>query len=172
MNEMQWKPQKDSSEPLHLQIYHYLKQKIMHGEWTVGTKIPTQREMAKQFQVNRSTVVYALEGLIADGLLETKVGDGTRVINNTWSLLTSTPPPDWKSYVSSGIYKPNIDIIQEINRAEADPTFIRLGTGELSPSLLPNDRMRRYYEQVTRTYRLDMWNQKGYYLFVRRLVNI
>ncbi|WP_277679422.1 PLP-dependent aminotransferase family protein [Gracilibacillus dipsosauri] len=142
MNEMQWKPQKDSSEPLHLQIYHYLKQKIMHGEWTVGTKIPTQREMAKHFQVNRSTVVYALEGLIADGLLETKVGDGTRVINNTWSLLTSTPPPDWKSYVSSGIYKPNIDIIQEINRAEADPSFIRLGTGELSPSLLPNDRMR------------------------------
>lgn len=61
MNEMQWKPQKGSSVPLHLQIYNYLKRKIMHGEWTVETENSHQRELAKQFQVNRSTIVFLNE---------------------------------------------------------------------------------------------------------------
>lgn len=50
--------------------------------------------------------------------------------------------PDWISYVTSGIHKPNITLIQEINKAEANPNFIRLGTGELSPDLLPNKKMQ------------------------------
>lgn len=141
MTEIDWKPQKTSSIPLHQQITNYMKKKILIGEWTIGTKIPTQRNLAKLFQVNRSTIVIALEELAADGLIESKVGSGTRVINNTWSLLASTPPPDWISYVKSGIHKPNISIIQEINKAEADPNMIRLGTGELSPDLLPTDKM-------------------------------
>jgi GntR family transcriptional regulator of abcA and norABC len=141
MSELEWKPQKNSSVPLHQQISDFMKKKIMNGEWTIGTKIPPQRNLAKLFRVNRSTIVIALEELAADGLIESKVGSGTRVINNTWSLLASTPPPDWISYVKSGIHKPNITIIQEINKAEADPNMIRLGTGELSPDLLPNKKM-------------------------------
>ena len=141
MPEIEWKPQKTSSVPLHQQISDYLKKKIINGEWTIGTKIPPQRNLAQLFQVNRSTIVIALEELAADGLIESRVGSGTRVINNTWSLLASTPPPDWINYVKSGIHKPNITIIQEINKAEADPNMIRLGTGELSPDLLPNKEM-------------------------------
>jgi GntR family transcriptional regulator of abcA and norABC len=141
MPEIEWKPQKTSSIPLHQQISNYMKKKITNGEWTIGTKIPPQRNLAKLFQVNRSTIVIALEELAADGLIESKVGSGTRVINNTWSLLASNPPPDWINYVKSGIHKPNISIIQEINKAEADPNMIRLGTGELSPNLLPNKKM-------------------------------
>ncbi|WHY61835.1 PLP-dependent aminotransferase family protein [Cytobacillus firmus] len=141
MSELDWKPEKNSIVPLHQQIYDFMKNKIMNGEWTIGTKIPPQRNLAKRFQVNRSTIVTSLEELAADGLIESKVGSGTKVINNTWSLLASTPPPDWISYVKSGIHKPNITIIQEINKSEADPAMIRLGTGELSPDLLPNRKM-------------------------------
>ncbi|SET16245.1 GntR family transcriptional regulator, regulator for abcA and norABC [Salinibacillus kushneri] len=141
MSELEWKPQKNSSVPLHQQISDFMKKKILNGEWTIGTKIPPQRNLANLFQVNRSTIVIALEELAADGLIESKVGSGTRVTNNTWSLLASNPPPDWFSYVKSGIHKPNITIIQEINKAEADPNMVRLGTGELSPKLLPNKIM-------------------------------
>ncbi|MFC4402396.1 PLP-dependent aminotransferase family protein [Gracilibacillus xinjiangensis] len=141
MSELEWEPQKNSPVPLHQQIYDFMKKKIINGEWTIGTKIPPQRNLAKRFQVNRSTIVTALDELAADGLIESKVGSGTTVINNTWSLLASTPPPDWISYVKSGIHKPNTSIIQEINKAEADPDIIRLGTGELSPDLLPNKKM-------------------------------
>lgn len=142
MPEIKWKPQKNSTIPLHQQISDYVKRKILNGEWTVGTKIPPQRRLAELFEVNRSTIVTALDELVADGLIESKVGSGTKVINNTWNLLASVSPPDWISYVTSGIHKPNITLIQEINKAEANPNFIRLGTGELSPDLLPNKKMQ------------------------------
>ena len=50
------------------------KRKILHGEWTIGTKIPSQRKLAEELQVNRSTVTAAVDELIAQGLLEGKEG--------------------------------------------------------------------------------------------------
>ncbi len=138
---MDWKPDRSSSIPLHVQITEYVKRKILYGEWTVGTKLPSQRALAKQFSVNRSTVVTALQELAADGFIESKVGSGTMVANNTWSLLASAPPPDWISYVRSGIHEPNLTVIQKINEAEADPNMIRLSTGELSPELMPKEQV-------------------------------
>jgi len=142
MIDIEWRPQRNSSIPLHEQISNYMRKKIMDGQWTIGTKIPSQRNLAKLFQVNRSTIVIALEELAADGLIESKVGSGTSVVNNTWSLLASASPPDWISYVKAGIHKPNMTMIQEINKAEANPSIIRLGTGELSPELLPYGKMK------------------------------
>jgi GntR family transcriptional regulator, regulator for abcA and norABC len=114
MIELDWKPDKSSPTPLYIQIKEYIKEKIETGEWAVGTKIPPQRKLAEALGVNRSTIVAALEELIAEGLLEGKSGSGTKVINNTWSLMTSTPPPDWNSYVQAGIHHPNLPTIQEI----------------------------------------------------------
>ena len=159
---MNWKPQKSSAMSLHLQISTYIKQKILNGEWTVGMKLPPQRILAKQFEVNRSTIITALEELAADGLVESKVGSGTKVVNNTWSLLASSPPPDWISYVRSGIHEPNINIIQKINEAEANPTIIRLGTGELSPELLPTEQMKKFLQNdVDSTLTLGYEEPKG-----------
>lgn len=93
MPEIKWKPQKNSTIPLHQQISDYVKRKILNGEWTVGTKIPPQRRLAELFEVNRSTIVTALDELTADGLIESKVGSSTKVINNTWNLLASVSPP-------------------------------------------------------------------------------
>ncbi|WP_141432082.1 PLP-dependent aminotransferase family protein [Bacillus sp. 03113] len=162
MSEIDWKPEKTSSIPLYRQISNYIKLKILNGEWTVGTKLPPQRILAKRFQVNRSTIVTAIEELIADGLIESKIGSGTRVVNNTWSLMSSAPPPDWISYVQSGIHEPNTSIIQEINKAEADPSIIRLGTGELSPDLLPNKQMEKVLQQnEKKTFSLGYVEPKG-----------
>ena len=36
-------------------------------------KIPSQRQLAKLFQVNRSTVITALDELMADGLIQGKL---------------------------------------------------------------------------------------------------
>lgn len=141
MLSLDWKPDKSHPLPLYKQIEEYIKGKIANGQWPVGTKIPPQRVLAKVWQVNRSTVTLALEELAAEGLLEGKTGRGTRVINNTWSLLAATPPPDWSSYVQDGLHQANLPIIQEINRSEFNPGIIRLGTGELSPELFPKEMM-------------------------------
>lgn len=138
---MDWKPDKAADIPVYLQIVVYMKGKIASGDWPVHSKLPTQRALALAFEVNRSTVVTALEELKAEGLIESTVGSGTRVSNNTWSLLKPTPPPDWLGYVKASSHPSNTPTIQDINRYEPDPSYIRLGTGELSPQLLPTAQM-------------------------------
>lgn len=136
-----WMPDKSSGIPLYQQIKDYIRYKISSGDWAIGTQIPTQREFARRFDVNRSTIVTAIDELIAEGLLEGKTKGGTIVKNNTWSLLSKTPPPDWLSYVRSGTHQPNFSTVQQINRYEFEPEIIRLGTGELSPELFPKKMM-------------------------------
>ncbi|MFP5115266.1 PLP-dependent aminotransferase family protein [Bacillaceae bacterium C204] len=144
-----WKPNKSSPVPLHKQITDFIKEKISNGEWTIGYRLPPQRTLAKALGVNRSTVVTAFDELIAEGLIEGKSGSGTRVVNNTWNLLATTPPPDWSSYVNFGIHKPNLPTIQEINQAEFTSNIIRLGTGELSPDLIPSISMKKVFNELS-----------------------
>ncbi|MGM0949050.1 MAG: PLP-dependent aminotransferase family protein [Bacillota bacterium] len=148
MNLSQWRPSRYSDVPLHRQIEQYMKDKILHGEWTVGTKIPSQRTLADKFQVNRSTVTAAIDELTSQGLFEGRRGGGTKVVNSTWSVLAAEPPLDWSNYVRSGIHHSNSSIIQEINQNEPRADIIRLGTGELSPNLLPAGTMRRMFQQI------------------------
>ncbi|WP_234121811.1 aminotransferase-like domain-containing protein [Clostridium hydrogenum] len=149
MLNIDWKPKKGISEPVYRQIVNYVKSKIASGEWNVGLRLPSQREMAKIFDVNRSTVVEAMEELKADGLIAAKSKGGTVIINNTWSLLASIPPPNWESYIRSGMHEPNIKTIQVINKLEYEDSIVRLGTGELSPELLPKEMIRKVILNVS-----------------------
>jgi len=141
MLSIDWAPNPNDSMPLYQQISEYMKNKIAVGEWPINSKLPPQRTLARLLGVNRSTLTIALDDLIADGLLESKIGSGTWVANNTWSLLASTLPINWTSYLDKGIYLPNLHTIQEINHLEFDPNMIRLGTGELSPEIFPKAMM-------------------------------
>ncbi|WLR50540.1 PLP-dependent aminotransferase family protein [Bacillus tianshenii] len=140
---MNWKPTKQDKAPMYEQIINYIREKITNGEWPVGSRLPSQRKLAEQFSVNRSTVVTAMEELAADGLIEGKTSRGTIVINNTWTILAATPPPDWNAYVKSGAHKPNRPIVQEINRVEAETELIQLGKGEIAPELFPTEEFAK-----------------------------
>lgn len=137
MIELDWKPTKNSPEPLYRQIVVYIRDKVASGDWVIGSRLPSQRYMADAFGVNRSTVVSAMEELISYGMLESDYGGGTRVKSNTWSLLMSSPP-DWNKYIQSGPFRANLPTIQAINRLEFEPGYIRIGTGELAPELYPH----------------------------------
>ncbi|MGN4818991.1 efflux pump transcription regulator NorG [Bacillus cereus group sp. MYBK139-2] len=150
--------------PKYRQIVDYMKEKIENGEWPIGSKIPSQRQLAKSFQVNRSTVITALDELMADGLIQGKIGAGTIVTNNTWSLLATNPPPDWSEYVKAGIHKPSKLMVREINEAEANNKLIHLSKGELAPHLFPLETMQSIMKKVSEE--LDYFGyeeQKGFY---------
>ncbi|MCY9288366.1 PLP-dependent aminotransferase family protein [Bacillus haynesii] len=134
--------------PKYKQIIQFIKEKIANGEWPIGTKIPSQRSFAKHFAVNRSTVITALEELIADGLIEGRMGKGTIVINNTWTLLAKHSTPDWDKYVAAGFQQPSRKTVQEINQSESNSTLIQLSKGELSNELFPLDIMKEMMEKV------------------------
>jgi GntR family transcriptional regulator of abcA and norABC len=134
-----------SSLPLRRQVEEYIVTKITKGEWAVGSRLPSQRLLAEQLQVNRSTVTAAFEALAAQGLIAGHHGGGTKVINNTWGIIANRVPADWGAHVESGQFKPNLPMIHTINEAEFMPDIIRLGTGELSPELIPSDDLARLF---------------------------
>jgi GntR family transcriptional regulator, regulator for abcA and norABC len=144
-----WMPDKTSVTPLYIQIKDFIQEKIENGEWTIGTKIPSQRKLAEHWGVNRSTIVQAFDELIADGFLEGQSGKGTQVKNNLWTLFSSSPVTDWSQYVEKGIYQPNLPTIQDIHKIEPSPNYIRLGTGEPSPELFPKEMMAEILNRLS-----------------------
>jgi len=166
-----WKPDKKSYIPVYKQIIDYIKERISSGEWSIGSKLPTQRELAKIFDVNRSTVVEAVEELKAEGLIEGKSGGGTIIVNNTWSLLASNPPLNWKNYILSGIHKPNLPTIQRINKLENEKGIIRLGTGELASELYPHDMMKKVLNNVSEKVTTLGYEEPKGLLFLRETIS-
>lgn len=142
-----WKPNKQDKTPIYRQIVEYISEKIAAGDWPIGSRLPSQRDMAQTFGVNRSTVVSAMEELISYGILESDFGGGTRVASNTWSIRMSQPP-DWNKYIRSGFFRPNLDTIQTINHMEFEPGYIRIGTGELSPELYPGKLVSKIFRRM------------------------
>ncbi|MFF2888682.1 PLP-dependent aminotransferase family protein [Paenibacillus sp. NPDC057967] len=157
----EWQLDRSSDTPLYQQIHDRIVEKIRNGEWPVGTKIPTQRELAERFRVNRSTIVYALDELTADGLIQSKVGQGTVVANNTWNVIASTRAPDWGRYVAAGAHRPNHQLIQLINKAEENPAILRLGTGEPAPELLPARTMLQSLQESGSSLSLSYSEPRG-----------
>ncbi|MGF7035450.1 GntR family transcriptional regulator of abcA and norABC [Paenibacillus mucilaginosus] len=147
---LHWKPDPTSKIPVFKQIAGHLKERILSGEWTAGSRIPPQRQLAGQFGVNRSTIVTALEELKAEGLLEGITGSGTRVRSTPAAGPDSSRSLDWDAYIRRGIHMPNLPAVQAINRAEADPAVVRLGTGELAPELIPSGMLQRMLGRLAR----------------------
>lgn len=157
--------------PKYKQVIETIKGKISKGEWPIGSKIPSQRKLAEEFGVNRSTIITALEELAADGLIEGKTGVGTKVINNTWTLLASRQSANWSEYIDTGIHRASEKIVQEINDLEMDPAFIQLSKGELSPEIFPVQTMQKVLKEAA-----DELSELGYeepkgYLPLRQAVS-
>jgi GntR family transcriptional regulator / MocR family aminotransferase len=64
---------------LHEQIFEGLRSRILSGALAPGLRIPSSRQLAAELDVARSTVIQALEALIAEGYLVARAGSSTRV---------------------------------------------------------------------------------------------
>ena len=136
----EWSLNFESSTPCYLQIYNYIKRCIFSGQLTIGTKLPTQKELAAQFGVNRSTVVSAIELLVADDLIKSNGKAGTFVKHNA-SSLNAPPPPNWIDYIHAGSHYPNKSTAQMINNNEHRSDIYALTRPELSKELFLPDML-------------------------------
>ncbi len=143
-----WKPDRNIDIPLYKQIYDFFILKISNGEWSIGSKMPSQQAMAKKFGVNRSTIVEVYDELKSEGLIQSKTKSGTIIINNTWSILTSNAPLDWNKKISNSLHEPNLNIIQIINDVESSNDYIRLGAGELAKNMMPSKYLKDIFHKV------------------------
>src|SRR3989449_9053225 len=65
------------------QIAEQIETLILSGELRNGDRLPTEREMAEQFQASRTAVREAMKALAQKGLVDMRPGRGTIVIDGT-----------------------------------------------------------------------------------------
>ena len=65
--------------PLHRKLAAALRRAIDDGSLAPGERLPSERQLAQQLAVSRTTVVAAYDSLRAHGLLDSRRGSGTRV---------------------------------------------------------------------------------------------
>jgi DNA-binding transcriptional MocR family regulator len=70
---------RESVVPIYRQLYERLREQILSGALPEGARLPPERVLADLLQLNRSTVVRGYRELAADGLIEQRVGSGSRV---------------------------------------------------------------------------------------------
>lgn len=88
--------------PIHIQIENLIKAKIASGELEVGTKLPSMRDFAKEIKVNPNTVSRVYSDLENAGIVETKRGLGTFVVQNE-SFIHELKVQDTEMFISEFI---------------------------------------------------------------------
>ncbi|TYR78825.1 GntR family transcriptional regulator [Priestia megaterium] len=66
--------------PLYYQLKEIIQDKIVSGEFEVGSIIPSELELQKQYSLSRITVRQALNELVQEGYLNRQRGKGTIVL--------------------------------------------------------------------------------------------
>ncbi|EOH99822.1 GntR family transcriptional regulator [Enterococcus haemoperoxidus ATCC BAA-382] len=134
-----WSLNKEKGVPIYVSIIELILSYIKNGDLLPGERLPSERKLANYFQVNRSTVVHALDELVALGWIIRKQGSGTIVNEGKWGIST-TPRTDWRRYLEQNAFA-KIDPFTEqiewlIKHSDAD--VLDLYTGELPLDLIPS----------------------------------
>ena len=70
---------KNARDSMQAQVESFLLGRIESNAWAVGARIPSERELAEELDVSRTTVRNAILALTARGLFDRSVGQGTFV---------------------------------------------------------------------------------------------
>ncbi|WP_342536413.1 PLP-dependent aminotransferase family protein [Sporosarcina sp. FSL K6-3508] len=129
-------------KPMYRQLAEQIENGIISGDLSQDQPLPSERELAKKLQINRSTVVTAYDELEAIGLIVRKKGSGTYINTDIWGL-THKRVPNWGRYVEDGSFHPNLPLVQKLRNETEQAGMINLSSGELAADLLPNAQFAR-----------------------------
>ena len=73
--------------PKYEQAYFTLINRLKSDRYPVGSRMPTEGDLAKQFDMSRVTIRHALDMLVKDGYVESRRGSG-------YTVLTLSPASD------------------------------------------------------------------------------
>ncbi|MBC8499986.1 MAG: GntR family transcriptional regulator, partial [Candidatus Atribacteria bacterium] len=68
---------KNSPITLYVQVAGWLESMVKGEKYQIGTKLPSEGELAKKFQLNRNTIRQAISLLVQKGYVEKQKGVGT-----------------------------------------------------------------------------------------------
>ncbi|CAH0120833.1 HTH-type transcriptional regulator NorG [Paenibacillus sp. CECT 9249] len=157
-----WKPIRNSNQPLYQQIADDIERRISYGEFPPGSLLPSERKLAEQLGVNRSTVILAYAELRALGIIESRTGSGTRVSKYKWGA-TPKHTPNWHRYVEGGSFLPNLPFLRRIREAlQKDKTLIDFASGELGADISPVEEINTLIDENHYTEYLGYDNPQGF----------
>jgi GntR family transcriptional regulator len=91
------------TEPIYRQIADDLRGKIESDEITHGARLPTESDLMGRYDASRNTVRDAIRLLTTRGLVETRPGQGTFVVEKVSPYVTTLSDPDTGE--ESGLYR-------------------------------------------------------------------
>mgnify|MGYP003772885701 CR=1 FL=1 len=138
---MEWKPDRKLKKAIYKQLAEYIENGIADGAFPLDKPLPSERNLAKLLDLNRSTVVAAYDELESNGLIERKRGSGTTISKDIWGI-TKKRVPSWNRYIEAGSFLPNIPVMQRIRKEMVEHKLINLASGELSEDLFPLKSLR------------------------------
>ncbi|WP_239616731.1 PLP-dependent aminotransferase family protein [Cohnella mopanensis] len=146
---MEWKPDKSLQVPVYIQISNYFETRILNGEYPSGSSLPSERALASQLDVNRSTIVSAYDQLSSLGIVTRIKGFGTVVTLHHSEEGNVKRVPNWEEYVKGGMRQLNDPITRQIHKiVGTDKPYINFAIGELSPDLFPVKLMQEAHSQL------------------------
>src|SRR5690606_37652715 len=74
--------QQDVAGTLQMRLFRCLRNAIIDSVLAPKTRLPASRDLAKEIQVSRNTVLNAYEQLQAQGYVDARNGQGTWVVEN------------------------------------------------------------------------------------------
>lgn len=137
--------------PLYRQICQRLREAILSGELAEGTRLPTERALAKDLGVNRTTVMNAYNELASEGLIEGHVGRGTQVRRSQFHYDEDNfdhDDPSWLLDLPAGereLLGPDARMLSEMASASDRKEIISLSVGTPAPDLLPAEILRTIF---------------------------
>lgn len=141
MFQLDWIPDRKSRTPIYKQLAFYIENGIADGTFPPDKPLPSERGLAKQFNINRSTVVAAYDELESNGIIERNQGSGTTISKDIWGM-TKRRIPSWNRYIEAGSFLPNFPVTKRIHRELTGTKLINLASGELSQDLFPLSSLR------------------------------
>ncbi|WP_287881441.1 FCD domain-containing protein [Aquitalea sp.] len=100
-------------------------QRLAAGQWPVGSRIPTEPELASLLGISRNTVREAIRVLLYAGLLEVRQGDGTYV-------RAMTSPADALRAISRASLREQLEVRAMLEESTARLAALRADTHGLA----------------------------------------
>jgi GntR family transcriptional regulator/MocR family aminotransferase len=145
-----------SETPIYQQIEEYIRQSILSGSMEAGTRLPASRQLARDLGVNRITIETAYGGLVADGLIFSRVGSGTYVLpvspsSDVQTHRSGTAWPLWQEEVleTNGTNGRPVEP-DALLAAGGHPSPISFAPGVGDAHLIPAEDLRKVIQTVLR----------------------
>ncbi|MGH9173331.1 MAG: PLP-dependent aminotransferase family protein, partial [Vicinamibacterales bacterium] len=137
--------ERENGTAIYRQLAEALAWAIDAGELAPGERLPSERDLASQLGISRTTAVNAYRELEARGLVRGHVGRGTFVCAGP---AESGAPFAWRGKVALGALRTVDGSLRQLARHGSDPAVVPLATGAGALDLFPIDALRQAAERV------------------------